>query len=278
MWETMLDNMINRLKSFGIADVFDILLLGALFFVIYRFIRRRRALSILIGVAGFLFAREIVLVCGFSGAYGFLNMFCVPGILMIAIIFQQEIRSVLEKVGATIIGFFKLFFGKRSPAYGVRETDAIVKAVNRLSTTRTGALIVLERNTGVEDIGQNGVKLDAIVSTELICNLFFPRSPLHDGAIIISRTRICVAGCFLPNYSDRIVDSTFGSRHRAAIGMSRSSDAGVIVVSEETGTISYAFGGELKRGIGESELRSILSGYYKTVKKTTTVTEESSDE
>lgn len=270
--------MMQRLRSFDIADVFDILLLGALFFAIYRFIRRRRALSILIGVAGFLIVREIVLICGFSGAYGFLNMFCVPGILMIAVIFQQEIRSVLEKIGATIIGFFKLFFGKRSPAYGVRETNAIVKAVTRLSTTRTGALIVLERNTGVEDIGQNGVKLDAIVSTELICNLFFPRSPLHDGAIIISGTKISVAGCFLPNYSDRIADSTFGSRHRAAIGMSRSSDAGVIVVSEETGTISYAFGGELKRGIGESELRAILSGYYKTVKKSATVTEEGSDE
>lgn len=276
--EIMLDNMMQRLRSFGIADAFDILLLGALFFAIYRFIRRRRALSILIGVAGFLVVRGLLGAFGLSGAYGFLNMFCVPGMLMIAVIFQQEIRSVLEKLGGAIIGFLKLFSGKRSPAYGSRETEAIAKAVTRLSTTRTGALIVLERNTGVEDIGQNGIKLDAIVSTELICNLFFPRSPLHDGAIIISGTRICVAGCFLPNYSDRIVDSQFGSRHRAAIGMSRSSDAGVIVVSEETGTISYAFGGELKRGIEEAELRSILSNYYKTVKKTTTVTEESSDE
>ncbi len=278
MWETMLDNMMKRLRSFDIVDVFDILLLGALFFVIYRFIRRRRALSILIGVAGFLVVREILLICGFSGAYGVLNMFCVPGMLMIAVIFQQEIRSVLEKIGATMIGFFKLFSGKRSPDYGVREINEIVKAVNVLSSDSIGALIVLERNTGVEDISQNGTKIDALISSKLIRNLFHPSSPLHDGAIIISRTRICVAGCFLPNYSERIVDSSFGSRHRAAIGMSRSSDAGVIVVSEETGTISYAFGGELKRGIGENELRAILSNYYKTVKKTTAVTEESSDE
>ncbi len=278
MWETMLDNMMQRLRSFGVADVFDILLLGALFFAIYRFIRRRRALPILIGVAGFLLVREILLALGFSGSYGFLNMFCIPGILMIAVIFQQEIRSVLEKIGATIIGFFKFLLGNRSPAYGSRETEAITQAVNRLSKTRTGALIVLERNTGVEDIGQNGVKIDALVSTEIICNLFYPMSPLHDGAIIIRGSRIYVAGCFLPNYSDRILNSSFGSRHRAAIGMSRSSDAGVIVVSEETGTVSYAIGGELKRGITEDELRSILSNYYKTVKKSRGTTEESSDE
>lgn len=278
MWETILDKMSRRLSSFGIADVFDILLLGVLFFGIYRFIRKRRALPILIGVVGFLLIKEILLLLEMSGAYGLFNMFCVPGILMIAVIFQQEIRSLLEKIGSAIIGFFKFLLGKRSPAYGSRETEAITKAVTRLSDTHTGALIVLERNTGVEDISQNGVKIDALVSTEIICNLFYPMSPLHDGAIIIRGSRIYVAGCFLPNYSDRILNSSFGSRHRAAIGMSRSSDAVVIVVSEETGTVSYAVGGELKRGIDETELRAILSNYYKTVKKSRRTTEESSDE
>lgn len=278
MWDAIIDNMIQRLRSFGIADVFDILLLGALFFAIYRFIRKRRALPILIGVAGFLLVREALLALELSGSYGILDMFCVPGILMIAVIFQQEIRSLLEKVGSAIIGLFKFLLGKRSPAYGSRETEAIARAVSSLSETHTGALIVLERNTGVEDISQNGVKIDALVSTEIICNLFYPMSPLHDGAIIIRGSRIYVAGCFLPNYSDRIVNSSFGSRHRAAIGMSRSSDAIVIVVSEETGTVSYAVGGELKRGIKDEELRSILSGYYKTVKKSRGTTEDSSDE
>ncbi len=278
MWETILDNIIQRLKAFDIADAIDILLLGVLFFAIYRFIRKRRALPILIGVAGFILVKEIFLAFGLSGSYGFLNMFCVPGILMIAVIFQQEIRSLLEKVGSAIIGFFKFLLGKRSPAYGSRETEAIARAVGNLSATRTGALIVLERNTGVEDISQNGVKIDALVSTEIICNLFYPMSPLHDGAIIIRGSRIYVAGCFLPNYSDRILNSSFGSRHRAAIGMSRSSDAVVIVVSEETGTVSYAVGGELKRGINDEELRSILANYYKTVKKSRRTTEESADE
>ena len=137
----------------------------------------------------------------------------------------------------------------------------------RLSATKTGALIVLEMNTGIEDLGQDGVKLDAVISTELICNLFFAPAPLHDGAIIIRKKRISAAGCFLPNYSDPTRNSSFGSRHRAAIGMSRNSDAGVIVVSEEDGKISYAHGGELLRGIDEHTLVDILQRYYGVKRK-----------
>ena len=137
----------------------------------------------------------------------------------------------------------------------------------RLSATKTGALIVLENNTGVEDIGQDGIKIDAVISSELICNLFFSPAPLHDGAIIIRKKRISAAGCFLPNYSDPALNASFGSRHRAAIGMSRNSDAGVIVVSEEDGKISYARGGELRRAIDEQTLKEILLGYYGVSKK-----------
>ena len=242
--------------------VIDILLLTALFFFLYKFIRKRRTLSILIGVLCVVLAKELAALLKLSAMYSFLNAFCVPGMIMLAIIFQADIRSVLEKIGAHIIGASKSVARGFKSESGASEADAILKAVMRLSASKTGALIVLENNTGIDDICQSGVKINAVISHELICNLFFSLAPLHDGAIVISGKRINSAGCFLPNYSDPEVNSSFGSRHRAAIGMSRASDAGVIVVSEEDGRISYAFAGELSRGIDAQTLRSVLKKYY----------------
>ena len=247
--------------------VVDVLLLSALFFMVYRFIRKRRTFSILIGVLSVALMREIALMLKLSAVYSFLNAFFIPGMLMVAVIFQADIRAVLEKLGVIIIGFFRVLTGKLRPKTGMNEVEAVLKAVMRLSASKTGALIVLENNTGVEDVCQNGTKINALVSHELICNLFFPLAPLHDGAVIISGKHINSAGCFLPNYSDPEVNASFGSRHRAAIGMSRASDAGVIVVSEEDGRISYAFMGELSRGIDEQTLRGILEKYYRVSAK-----------
>lgn len=252
----------SRFVSIGISDVIDILLLSTLFFLIYRFIRKRRAFPVFIGVIALLLARSLFKFLGLSAIYRFINMFCLPGIIVVVVIFQEDIRAFLEKTGTGVIGFFRILAGKLHPVSGSKEADAVVKAVTRLSATRTGALIVLERSTGIDDVSQSGIKTDALISSELICNLFFAPAPLHDGAIIIRKKRIYAAGCFLPNYTDPTLSASFGSRHRAAIGMSRTSDAGVIVVSEEDGRISYAEGGELSRGIDENKLKSILDGYY----------------
>lgn len=245
-----------------ILAVIDVILLAAIFFFLYKFIRRRRAFSILIGVLAVVLAKELAHILRFSALYSFLNAFCIPGMIMLAVIFQADIRAVLEKIGVLIIKLFRIVTGKLRPRSGREEAEAILKAVMRLSASKTGALIVLENNTGIDDICQSGIKVNATVSHELICNLFFPLAPLHDGAIVISGKRINSAGCFLPNYSDPELNSSFGSRHRAAIGMSRASDAGIIVVSEEDGKISYAFAGELSRGIDEQTLRGILEKYY----------------
>lgn len=245
-----------------IVAIVDIFLLSALFFFVYKFIRKRRAFSILVGVLTVVLVKELAFFLKLSAMYTFLNAFFIPGMLMIAVIFQSDIRAVLEKIGVLIIGFCKIVTGKLRLRSGSSEAEAILKAVMRLSATKTGALLVLENNTGIDDICQSGIKINAAVSHELICNLFFPLAPLHDGAVVISGRRINSAGCFLPNYSDPEVNSSFGSRHRAAIGMSRASDAGIIVVSEEDGRISYAFAGELSRGIDEQTLREILEKYY----------------
>ena len=256
-----------KFSDFSFLDVVDIVILGVLFFIAYRFIRRRRALPILIGVAVYLIFMQLCGALGITATYNVLRWLSIPGTVVLFIIFQSDIRSALEKVGGSVISIGKLLKDKVIPRPGSMEAEAIEKAVMRLSATKTGALIVLEQNTGIEDIGQDGIKIDAVISPELICNLFFSPAPLHDGAIIIRKKRISAAGCFLPNYSDPALNSSFGSRHRAAIGMSRNSDAGVIVVSEEDGRISYAYGGELSRGIDEQTLRNILEDYYGVTKK-----------
>jgi diadenylate cyclase len=263
----LFNRMKNRFSTIELKDVVDILLIAILFFLVYRFIRRRRALPILIGVAIYACVMNVCALAGLKASYELLKWFSVPAAISLFIVFQSDIRAALEKLGGSFMSIGKNIKHKVFPLPGSAEAKAIEGAVMRLSETKTGALIVLEMNTGVEDIGQDGVKLDAAISTELICNLFFPLAPLHDGAIIIRKKRISAAGCFLPNYSDPALNSSFGSRHRAAIGMSRNSDAGVIVVSEEDGKISYAYGGELSRGIDEQTLIGILEDYYGVSKK-----------
>lgn len=257
----------EKFSAFGILDAIDILLLSALLFLTYKFTRKRRAFPIFLGVIAFVCAERGSNALGLTALNSALRAFSAPGILMLAIIFQSDIRAFLEKIGNFFIKVCRYIRAGIIPFSWENEINSVKNAVMRLSASKSGALIVLERNTGVADIVQNGIKLDAIISLELICNIFFSPAPLHDGAIIISNKRITAAGCFLPNYSDSELNSGFGSRHRAAIGMSRMSDAGIIVISEEDGKISYAFEGQLERGIDEEKLIGILTEYFSGSKK-----------
>ena len=256
-----------KFSAFGTTDALDIIFLSIIIFFTYKFARKRRAFPIFLGVIAFWVVERGSEALGFLALNSVLKPFTLPGVLMLIIIFQSDIRAYLEKIGNFFIKMFRLLRAGINPFSKEYEINSVKNAVMRLSASKSGALIVLERNTGVGDIVQNGIKLDALISTELICNIFFAPAPLHDGAIIISGRRITAAGCFLPNYSDSEINSGFGSRHRAAIGMSRTSDAGVIVVSEEDGKISYAFEGQLERGIDEEKLLRILGQYYSAKKK-----------
>ena len=262
-----IDRVKDRFTAAEVNDVVDILVIALFFFIVYKFVRRRRALPILVGVVAYVAVMQLCLYFGLGPAHKLMKWFSSPGTVSILLIFQSDIRAGFEKIGVSLMGIGRGIKIKFLPLSRSPEAEAVEKAVMRLSATKTGALIVLEMNTGIEDIGQDGVKIDAAISPELICNLFFAPAPLHDGAIIIRKKRISAAGCFLPNYSDPALNSSFGSRHRAAIGMSRNSDAGVIVVSEEDGKISYAYGGELSRGIDEQTLIGILEDYYGVSKK-----------
>ena len=246
-----------RFQSFHWTDALDILLLTALFFFVYRFIRRRRAFPILIGGISILLVHVVAKLTNLPGLYALTSAFFSAGLIFIAILFQPEIRALFEKLGATVIAPFNRISGQLR----TRETHSVAelkKAILRMSQTQTGALIIIEHMTGIDDIVQSGCRLDALISSDLILNIFFRGAPLHDGAVVIREGRICAAGCFLPISADRELNTSFGSRHRAALEMSRSCDATVIVVSEEDGLISYAEGGELNWNVDEQKLTELL--------------------
>lgn len=179
----------------------------------------------------------------------------IPALLVaIPILFAPELRRALEQLGRA---------GSRlpraqTPLAGTRAADAIASAAVRLAERRWGALVVIEHSTALGEYVESGIKIDGLVSVDLLLNIFYPNSPLHDGAVIVRGDRVVAAGVVLP-LTQAGQDSHMGTRHRAAVGISERSDAMAVVVSEETGTISIANNGQLKRGLGESQLRTVLS-------------------
>lgn len=246
--------------SITIPDVIDIILLTLLLIAVIRFMSETRATQLLKGI-GLIALLYLLVWLGQLKVmtYLFQNFFLQWGLVAIVVVFQPEIRRLLEKVGTTAkvrIPFLAYF--EKADAQKVIERDTAITAISdaceRLSRTKTGALIVIERQTKLQNIIEKSTIVDAKPSPELFCNLFFNKSPLHDGAIIIRNNRIYAAGCFLPlpeQQGREYIDPELGSRHRAAIGMSENSDAVVIIVSEETGVVSVAKSGQIIRSINE---------------------------
>ena len=182
------------------------------------------------------------------------------GVIAILIIFQPELRSALEKVGRTSLSGFKNITSESKDLATINaEIDAICTAASDLSREKVGALIVIERSSNLGEYIKSGVLVDAVISPHILRNLFFNKAPLHDGAVIVRNSRICAAGCFLPLSTKEDIDKDLGTRHRAAIGMSEISDAVVVVVSEETGTISLSIDGNLKRNYNYRSLKQELN-------------------
>lgn len=253
--------VINTAKSIEWKDAIDIILLSAIFFFLYRFIRDRRAGKLLMGLA-FVFVLTILAeAVEFRATRFIFSDFRQLGVIAILIIFQPELRSALEKVGGTpLSGLKNITSESRDLATINAEIDAISTAASDLSREKVGALIVIERSTKLGEYIKSGVLVDAVISPHILRNLFFNKAPLHDGAVIIRNSRICAAGCFLPLSTKEDIDKDLGTRHRAAIGMSEASDAVVIIVSEETGTISLSVDGNLKRNYNYRSLKQELNG------------------
>ena len=252
--------LLETMKTFGWKDAIDIFLLTLILFFIYRFIRDRRAVKLLVGLGVVFLVSVISETFELNALHFLLGDFRQVGLIAVLILFQPELRSVLEKVGGTpLSGLHNITADARDVATTNAEIDAICTAVADLSREKVGALLVLERTTKLGEYIKSGVYVDATISPHIVRNLFFNKAPLHDGAVIIRDGRICAAGCFLPLSTQEDINKDLGTRHRAAIGMSEISDAVVIVVSEETGNISLSINGSLERNFNYSSLKQRLS-------------------
>lgn len=257
------DAFINIIKSITVFDVIDIAILAFLLYKGIQIAKETRAGQLVKGII-------LIAACYFIADFFelkamkyILDTFFKWGLLAIIILFQPELRRILEKMGRTkvarITSFNPIDSGNANDKW-TKCIDAVCESASNLSSTKTGALIVCERMTKLGEQIDTGTILDCIPSEAVFGNIFFPNTPLHDGAVIIRNGYILAAGCFLPKpQKEELINKQLGSRHRAAIGMSEVSDAIVIVVSEETGNISVAEDGVLTRGYSKDSLKKHLT-------------------
>lgn len=250
--------LLNMVRYLTIGDVLDIVIMAFLFYKLLGFVRSTPSSNLLKGVGLVLLALWLSDRLKLHGVNFILSFLVEWGFLAIIILFQPEIRKMLEKVGSQRLSWLNLG-GKQQPV-GVLEGAIVqtVMACEDMSRTRTGALIVFERGMNLDEMVRSGTVLDAQVTSELLKNIFFVKAPMHDGAVIVRDGRVLAAGCMLPLSTNVNLSRDLGMRHRAGIGMSENADSVVVIVSEETGGISVAIGGMLKRHLKAETLENIL--------------------
>ncbi len=241
-----------------LIDILDVLIISFILYKLYFFIRGSRAAQMFIGLVLILIASVIVQLFGFSGLNWIFDNLRTVWLIGFVILFQPELRRILIYMGQTPL-VRKIL--KVTPSK--RLTEEVVKAAIELSKRGFGGLIVLVQNTGIKSIIETGQKIQSEISVPLIVSIFNPRSPLHDGAIIIQNDVIEAAQCILPLSQNPNIDPKFGTRHLAAVGLSEESDAVVIIVSEETGKISLAYEGRLYPELDYTTLRERLNEFVK---------------
>lgn len=239
-----------------LLTLIDIAIVAYVFYRLMLLIRGTRAVPLIRGLVILLAARAVAGWLRFDTAFWLLEKVQLGLAVAIPVVFQPELRRALEHVGRGRI--FTPSFVNMEAGVLNQVVEQVVRAASTLSRKRTGAIMVLERETGLNDILETGINIDAVVSAEIITNIFTPNTPLHDGAVIIRGNRVVAAACFLPLSEARDLGIEFGSRHRAALGISEHSDALAVVVSEETGSISLANAGKLIRHLDEASLREML--------------------
>ena len=262
--------------SFGWADLLDILMVAAIFFLLLRSIRGdTTVLNIVLVLAFLLLAQAVVTALNMRMMTVLLNTLLDVGVLAIIILFQPEIRHLLNRLAvqsglARRSGeLFNRLLGIKEETLGSRSVLELSEAVRSMAAEKTGALIVLRHKGALDEYMATGDRFDAEINRRLIMNLFFKNSPLHDGAMIINGDRIAAVRCQLPMTARTDIPARYGMRHRAAIGLTEDTDADVIVVSEETGKVSFVRGGELHPIKDIEELRSILGKALNTSKEET---------
>lgn len=252
----------SLMSTIELKDIVDLAVLAYIIYLLLKLIRETRAGQLVKGILLLIAAYFVSMLCSLTVVEYILSHALSIGLFAMLILFQPELRRALEQFGQTKFGIKLIGIG--TPSNDLKQRwniaiEAICDSCVELSASCTGALIVIERKTRLGEQIETGTLMNAIPSKEVFGNIFYPKTPLHDGAVIMRDGLILVAACFLPRpKSDVTIDKSLGSRHRAAIGMSENSDAVVVVVSEETGQISIAINGVLTRDYTRSRLKSTL--------------------
>ena len=259
--------------SLGISDILDILIVAYIIYKIIFWIKETRAWVLFKGILVIFALAAVAMLLKLNTILWILSITISVGIIAVIVVFQPELRKALEQL---VKGKFFTAFARSSEETddkaAQRTVDEIVKAAEKMGSVKTGALILIEQKVPLGDFERTGIPVDAIVSSQLLINIFEHNTPLHDGAVIVRRNRVAAATCFLPLTDSNEVSMELGTRHRAAIGASEVSDAYVIVVSEETGAISLARGGVLYRDLSPEQLKNMISQPRKEGSKKTFAT------
>jgi len=273
MWDTIAEffNTIGGRFSSPhlIIDIIDIAIVAYLIYKVLQLAVQTRAEQLLKGITIVLILYAVASWLNMVALSFIMSSLLQVGILAVVILFQPEIRRALEQIGRSKVGntlhiFDRVNLVEIENAKIGHAVDQVCRAVTELSLSKTGALIVFERKTKLGEVIATGTLIDSTVTVEMIGTIFFPNTPLHDGAMIIKKDRICAAGCFLPLSQNFEISRELGTRHRAALGLSEVSDAVIIVVSEETGKISMVEDGQMLRGLSADELKTRLISALET--------------
>ncbi|MDO5689858.1 MAG: diadenylate cyclase CdaA [Tissierellia bacterium] len=257
-----MERIIAYATNIRLADVIDIMVVAVIIYKLMMLIRETRAEQLIKGIIALLLMAAVTNWLNLYTMKWIINTTLVYGMLSLLIVFQPELRRALEYIGRSNFLTKPLVEIKGEKVDKI--TEEVIAAVASLARQKIGALIVIERSTGLNEILESGTKLDADISSELLVNIFIPNTPLHDGAVILRGDKIRAAGCFLPLTENQSLSKELGTRHRAALGVSERSDAMALVVSEETGAISIAESGKINRYIDDETLRIILQGVFAT--------------
>ncbi len=258
-----------NIVNIQLIDIIDIILVGLLIFQIYKLIRGTAAINIFLGIIILYISWIIVTALNMKLLSSIMGQVLGVGVIALIILFQQEIRRFLLHLGSRYIGrkhnnsFINRVLGSKNASINLTSLDEITHACRKMSETKTGALIVMGHLSSLETITETGDRIDALINRRLIENLFFKNSPLHDGAIVIEKDRITAARCTLPMSENPKIPANYGMRHRAAAGITEETDATAVVVSEETGNISFVRDGEIKTINSITELRLAIENSYK---------------
>lgn len=266
MFAQTLETFFLRLKDVFLnfnffPDILDIILVTLIVYAVIVQLRKTQSIQV---IKGIIFVAIVYGIVSFldmpASSYLFSRLFN-DIIVIFVILFSVEIRQALEHMGRSSFGRNLPFFNRRQEETELDAINSVCRACGAMSRNKVGSLILFQRNTFLGDLTKQSVPIDSETTFEMLCSIFYPKAPLHDGAVIIKDGRIVAARCVVPMKNDRVINENVGTRHRAALEASLNSDCVAVVTSEETGIISVAVDGTLKRGITDSELREVLGQY-----------------